>query len=227
MSVFIVWGAAHNIERRKNGEPPAGGKQAPQLAECGGHMVFHGLDADPEPLGDLPVRKTLVTAHPEDTPPLIGHLVHGDGDQQRQIVRLHLAVERIVVKIADGGQLGRFVFLMHQRTVVNVENSVFRHRKEVIGKTGHLRDLLFAFPDFQHDGLHDILRLRPVLQHPERQFLDFRSIMQIERIERLPIPLRQPIQYFPLLLHSKNVFTKIRNILAIFFFLYQLSNGYP
>ena len=70
-------------------------------------MVFHGLDADPEPLGDLPVRKTLVTAHPEDTPPLIGHLVHGDGDQQRQIVRLHLAVERIVVKIADGGQLGR------------------------------------------------------------------------------------------------------------------------
>ena len=39
--------------------------------------------------------------------------------------------------------------------------------------------------------------------------------MQIERIERLPIPLRQPIQYFPLLLHSKMFFTKIRNYLHL------------
>ena len=39
-------------------------------------------------------------------------------------------------------------------------------------------------------------------------------IVQIKRIERLPVPVRQPIQYFPLLLHSENVFTKIRNYLT-------------
>ena len=95
-------------------------------------MVFDGFDTDPEPFGDLPVRETLIAAHLEDAASLIRHFLYGDGDQQGQIVRLHLAVERIVEDAADGGTECGFVSALRQRVVVNIEDGIFQHREEVV-----------------------------------------------------------------------------------------------
>ena len=73
-------------------------QQPAELAQGGGHVAFDGFDAEVEPLGDLLVGKLFVTAQAENPAALFGHAVHGDGDEQRQLLGLDFLAERSVAR---------------------------------------------------------------------------------------------------------------------------------